>query len=64
MEPTDIDKIIKEWLEEWKGSSIEDSDSEEEIVKDKVKGKEQVRKKRDKEQVGEKWKAPHEDQPQ
>ena len=58
MEPTNIDENTKECPEEWKESIVEDSDSEEETTKDKGKGKEKVGEKRDKEQVGEKLKAP------
>ena len=64
MEPMDIEHIIKEWLEEWKGSIIEVSDSKEETTKDKGKGKEKDGEKQDKEWVGEKRKAPQEEQPQ
>lgn len=39
MELADIDQIIKEWLDEWKGSVVEDRDSEEEMTKDKGKRK-------------------------
>lgn len=63
MEPTGIDEIIKEWTKEWKGSTIEDSDSEGETTKDKGKGKEKAGEKEDKELVGEKHKAPQEEQP-
>ena len=56
MEPEDIDQIIKEWLDEWKGSVVGDSDSEEDKDKEKDKGK-------GKEKVGEKQKAPQEEQP-
>ena len=64
MEPTDIDQIIKECPDEWKGSSIEVSDSEEETTKDKGKGKEKAGENLDKERVGEKHKAPQEEQPE
>ena len=46
MELMDIDQIIKEWLDEWKGSTIGDIDLEEDTKKDKGKGKEQAPKKR------------------
>ena len=64
MDSTDIDHITKEWLEEWKGSFVDLSDSEEEATKDKGKGKEKAGEKQEKEQVGEKHKALQEDQPQ
>lgn len=63
MEPTDIDQITKEWLEEWKCSAIEERDLEEETPKDKGKGKEKAREKLEKDHVGEKCKASQEDQP-
>lgn len=62
MEPVDIDHIIKEWPKEWKGFAIEYSDLEEELAKHKHKGKEKAIEKEDKERVGEKCKAPQEDQ--
>lgn len=62
MELTDIDHITKEWPEEWKGSAVELSDSEEEIAKDKGKGKDKARDDEDKKRVGEKHKALQEDQ--
>ena len=49
MESVDIDQIIKEWSEEWKGSAVDLSDSKEEIMKDKGKGKEKVGEKQEKE---------------
>lgn len=58
MELTDIDQITKEWLEEWKGFVVEESDLEEETTKDKGKGKEKARDKEDKEGVHKKCKAP------
>lgn len=45
MEPKDIDEIIKDWLEEWKSSVVDLSDLDEELPKEKYKGKEKRRRK-------------------
>ena len=59
MEQEDVEQIIKEWPEEWKSSTIDVCDSDEE--KEKEKGKEKTEEKKDKERTGEKHKAPQDD---
>ena len=58
MELEDINEIIKEWLEEWQSSIVDLTNSDEELPKDKDKGKEKLGKKKDKERRGEKRNAP------
>ena len=55
MEQEDVEQIVKEWSEEWKSSIVDVSDSNEE--KGKEKGKEKIGEKKEKEFIGEKWKA-------
>ena len=61
MEQQDIEEIIKEWPEEWRNSTedISDSDEDPKIGKDKekIKGKEKIGEQKEKEPAGEKCKA-------
>lgn len=59
MEQEDVEKIIKEWLEEWKTIAIDISDFDKE--KDKEKGKEKIGDKKDKELTGQKCKSLQDD---
>ena len=58
MDQEDIEQIVKEWSKEWKNSieNISDSDDED-MAKDKDRGKEKVGEKKEKECTGEKRKA-------
>ena len=58
MEPEDIEEIIKDWPEEWKSSTVDLIDSDEDPPKYKDKGKEKIDKKKEKERAGEMHKAP------
>lgn len=58
MEPHDINKIIKDWKEEWKSSTVDLTDSDEDPPKEKYKGKEKLSEKKDKECTRENRKTP------
>lgn len=61
MEPEDIDEITKDWTEEWKSSTLDMTNLDENTLKEKDKGKEKLGEKKDKEHTGEKRKAPQDD---
>ena len=63
MEQQDVEKIIKEWSEEWRNSTVDISDSneEKEKEKEKEKGKEKIGEKKKKEHIREKQKASQEE---
>ena len=59
MEQQDVEEIIKEWSKEWKNSTVDISDCDEE--KEKEKGKEKIGEKKKNKHIGEKQKASQED---
>ena len=58
MDQEDIEQIVNEWLQEWKNSIENISDSnDEDTPKDKDGGKEKVGEKKEKEHICKKWKT-------
>jgi hypothetical protein len=51
MELEDIEEIIKDWPEEWKSSTVELTNSDEDPPKEKEKGKDKIGEKKDKERI-------------